>query len=735
MDFNENTQDLKRQIELRINSNNLDSTLKFINEVKEKNKDFLEADNYLAQAYIYHKDYVNAQKILQDSSYKNAKYYELLGEIAYKQNDYKYLEEIKREVDKFFPDTSSSKKVNLLYLLANNKYYDALEIIGSFSDEEFFEEKMEVYYRVNELDKLRKLARKTLLKQGNGPLGDIANKYLQLSKSKKIIEEDSKDSLEKSLNKLNALIGLGSVKREVQKIVSTIEYNKNRAAQGIVDDNKKSNHFAFYGNPGTGKTTVANLLGDIFKDLGILETNKVTVVGRSDLVAGYVGQTAALTKEKIDEAMGGILFIDEAYSLARGGENDFGSEAIDTLVKEMEDNRDKLIVVLAGYTDEMHELMKKNPGLKSRITNEIVFEDYNDDELLQIAEFTAKGSKYNLTENGKKAFMKRINEVKDNQFFANARSVRNIIEDAIKERALRIGRKSVSKEELTTLDAIDFRVDVTSLEEQDLDSCLVELNSLIGLSKVKQEVEEIKNTYIYNEKLKELGQKVASTSNHLIFTGNPGTGKTTVARILGKIYKNLGVVSSTNFVVADRSSLVGEYIGQTAPKTLDVIRKAYGGVLFIDEAYSLARGGENDFGKEAIDTLIKEMEDNRDKFVVIMAGYTKEMNDLINLNSGLRSRIKKIIEFEDYTEDEMIEIFESYVKNENRSIDEDARQIACQYLRDITRNKGKNFGNARNVRSFFERIKIKQASRIVLSGDHEILRIKKEDVIGAIEEI
>lgn len=489
------------------------------------------------------------------------------------------------------------------------------------------------------------------------------------------------------------------------------------------------------GGSGSGKTTVANLLGDIFKDLGILETNKVTVVGRSDLVAGYVGQTAALTKEKIDEAMGGILFIDEAYSLARGGENDFGSEAIDTLVKEMEDNRDKLIVVLAGYTDEMHELMKKNPGLKSRITNEIVFEDYNDDELLQIAEFTAKGSKYNLTENGKKAFMKRINEVKDNQFFANARSVRNIIEDAIKERALRIGRKSVSKEELTTLDAIDFRVDVTSLEEQDLDSCLVELNSLIGLSKVKQEVEEIKNTYIYNEKLKELGQKVASTSNHLIFTGNPGTGKTTVARILGKIYKNLGVVSSTNFVVADRSSLVGEYIGQTAPKTLDVIRKAYGGVLFIDEAYSLARGGENDFGKEAIDTLIKEMEDNRDKFVVIMAGYTKEMNDLINLNSGLRSRIKKIIEFEDYTEDEMIEIFESYVKNENRSIDEDARQIACQYLRDITRNKGKNFGNARNVRSFFERIKIKQASRIVLSADHEILRIKKEDVIGAIEEI
>lgn len=463
MDFNENTQDLKRKIELRIDSNNLDSTLKFINEVKEKNKDFLEADNYLAQAYIYHKDYVNAQKILQDSSYKNAKYYELLGEIAYKQNDYKYLEEIKREVDKFFPDTSSSKKVNLLYLLANNKYYDALEIIGSFSDEEFFEEKMEVYYRVNELDKLRKLARKTLLKQGNGPLGDIANKYLQLSKSKKIIEEDSKDSLEKSLNKLNALIGLGSVKREVQKIVSTIEYNKNRAAQGIVDDNKKSNHFAFYGNPGTGKTTVANLLGDIFKDLGILETNKVTVVGRSDLVAGYVGQTAALTKEKIDEAMGGILFIDEAYSLARGG--------------------------------------------------------------------------------------------------------------------------------------------------------------------------------------------------------------------------------------------------------------------------------ENDFGKEAIDTLIKEMEDNRDKFVVIMAGYTKEMNDLINLNSGLRSRIKKIIEFEDYTEDEMIEIFDSYVRNENRSIDEDARQIACQYLRNITRNKDKNFGNARNVRSFFERIKIKQASRVVLSADNEILRIKKEDVSGAIEEI
>ncbi len=224
-------------------------------------------------------------------------------------------------------------------------------------------------------------------------------------------------------------------------------------------------------------------------------------------------------------------------------------------------------------------------------------------------------------------------------------------------------------------------------------------------------------------------------SNHFAFYGNPGTGKTTVANLLGDIFKDLGILETNKVTVVGRSDLVAGYVGQTAALTKGKIDEAMGGILFIDEAYSLARGGENDFGSEAIDTLVKEMEDNRDKFVVIMAGYTKEMNDLINLNSGFRSRIKKIIEFEDYTEDEMIEIFDSYVRNENRSIDEDARQIACQYLRNITRNKDKNFGNARNVRSFFERIKIKQASRVVLSADNEILRIKKEDVSGAIEEI
>ncbi|HCW53630.1 MAG TPA: stage V sporulation protein K, partial [Clostridium sp.] len=434
------------------------------------------------------------------------------------------------------------------------------------------------------------------------------------SKTAEKIKEDFHKtlSLEEALNKLNSLTGLESVKKEVNKIVKYIKYEKNRnKILGLSNESIKSYHFAFLGNPGTGKTTVARLIGDIFYYLGILEKGQLVEVDRSDIVGKFIGETAKLTKKAINKAMGGILFIDEAYTLAKGGQdsNDYGKEAIEILLKAMEDNRGSFTVILAGYTKEMNNLMKLNPGLKSRINLEVNFEDYTDEELLDIGMNMAKEEKYEINEDGQKAFLEKLNIEKVDENFANARCARNIIEDAIREKAFRIGDDEVAVEELTTLSSEDFCVDLSFTAKENSEYYLNELDKLIGLENVKDVVKGILNTLEFNHKKKEMGIKTEDISLNMIFTGNPGTGKTTVARLIGKILKNMGILKKGHMIEVTRADLVGQYVGQTAIKTEEKIKEAYGGILFIDEAYSLNSGGQNDFGKEAIATLIKEMED------------------------------------------------------------------------------------------------------------------------------
>ena len=542
-------------------------------------------------------------------------------------------------------------------------------------------------------------------------------------------------SLEEALNKLNRLIGLGNVKEEIDRIVRLIKYAKNRNERLKIDKQfNLSYHFAFMGNPGTGKTTVARLIGDIFYYLGILEKGHVVEVDRSDIVGRFIGETAKLTKKAIDKAMGGILFIDEAYSLAKGGENsnDYGKEAIETLLKAMEDNRGKFTVIFAGYTREMRKLINLNPGLQSRINLMIKFDDYNEEELCSIAESIAGEEYYSLSEDGEKAFIQRINNEKVDENFANARAVRNIIEEAIREKAFRTGDDDVSEEEFTTLTSEDFGVDLSFTARESVKEYVEELESLVGLEDVKKLIKDILNTLELLHKKKEMGIQCEDISLNMIFSGNPGTGKTTVARIMGRILKAMGILKKGHMVEVTRSDLVGQYVGQTGPKTLEKIKQAYGGILFIDEAYSLNSGCENDFGSEAISALIKEMEDNRDKLIVIMAGYTKEMKELLNLNPGLESRIKFNIEFSDYDGDELFKIFKSLCIKEKYKISHNAYKKLKEDFEEISHNKGRNFGNGRLVRKYFENVKMKQATRIIeenIDDKEEILKITKEDIL------
>ncbi len=277
--------------------------------------------------------------------------------------------------------------------------------------------------------------------------------------SENSVPEEPEESLEELLDKLNALIGLAGVKSEVTSLINMLKIKKIRESRGMETANV-SKHLVFLGNPGTGKTTVARLLSKIYKQLGVLEKGQLVEVDRAGLVAGYVGQTALKTKEKIDEAMGGILFIDEAYTLAKGG-NDFGQEAIDTILKAMEDNRENFVVVVAGYPEPMDQFLESNPGLKSRFNKNIMFEDYSEEELFSIFEAFCRPYGMRLNGDAEDCLKKYLNWLVQNKTenFANGREMRNLFEGALSNQANRLADNSaITDEELNEIRVEDFPV-------------------------------------------------------------------------------------------------------------------------------------------------------------------------------------------------------------------------------------------------------------------------------------
>lgn len=557
---------------------------------------------------------------------------------------------------------------------------------------------------------------------------------------------DHHATFEEVMEKLDALIGLKQIKQKVRDHANYIQFLQLREEKGFVENEEVNVHSVFIGNPGTGKTTVASMMGLLYRKMGLLSKGHVHSADRVDLVGEYIGQTAPKVKEAIEKARGGVLFIDEAYALARSNDDskDFGREVIEILVKEMSNGKGDLAVIVAGYPKEMEHFLDSNPGLKSRFKLKFEFSDYLPQELSQIADFACEFKKVSPTLEAKK----KLDDIILNAYrtrdrsFGNARFVHDLIEQAKINLGLRVmasdeprqlSNEDISVIELEDVDKIkiapskelpDIPIDHPLLEE-----AMAELNEMIGMTKVKNQIREMVDLVRFYQST---GKNVLNNFFlHTVFIGNPGTGKTTVARILTKIYKALGVLERGHMVETDRQGLVAGFVGQTAIKTAEKIDEAMGGVLFIDEAYALTStggGAHGDFGNEAIQTLLKRMEDGRGQFFIFVAGYPDNMEGFLKANPGLNSRFDKHLKFEDYSPEELLEIALLMLEKEKFTITKEAAEYLADYLRFLHQYRDKYFGNARTVRNVVTEIIKNQNLRLAGLSD----RMLKKEIVELI---
>ena len=527
--------------------------------------------------------------------------------------------------------------------------------------------------------------------------------------------------LEKALEKLDKLVGVPEVKAKVKEIMKYLEYQRKIGEEQNINCN-----MILKGNVGTGKTTVTKIMAEILQAMGVIRTNKVIEVTGKDLIGSHLGETAPKTGKIVKNAIDGILVIDEANTIMTSkGNADFPLEAVTTLCDNMDRYKERLVVILAGDTKEMSTFLSKYTGLSSRMGFEIGFDDFSSDELTEIfkEKLTEKG--YTIQEDALKRVSKNIERAKIARNFGNARYVDNLFEKLILAHAcseqLDENLKKIIVKDVENVESSNINRD------KSIDDILKELNSLIGLADIKKVIDGFVSVLEFNKKL----NRKTDFNMHMIFKGNAGTGKTTVARLIANIYYSLGYINKNKVVEVQSQDLIAEWLGQTGPKTQAVIESALDGVLFIDEAYSLMehRGSNASYTAEAIATLLKAMEDYKGRLIVIFAGYTEEMMQFRDLNPGLKSRIGFELTFTDYTVEELVQIFEKKVHDQELEVDKKALNKVRNILEEA--KKVENFGNGRFVDNMVQKVIIEHAKRLRDENNLDILRLITEEDISS----
>ena len=547
-----------------------------------------------------------------------------------------------------------------------------------------------------------------------------------------------------ALEELDELVGLEDIKNRIHELSAWMKLNLQREET----QNKHTFHptlnFVFSGNPGTGKTTVARLMGEILHEIGFLRKGHLIEVNGLDLIADHLGGTAQKTNQVIDQALDGVLFIDEAYSLTSSDQQDFGKEAITTLLARMENDRHRLVVIVAGYPIHMIDFLKSNPGLSRRfpVDNIFNFPDFNPDELWEIFNQMAASRGLHISLDDKEQFTQTVFSIPNsgNQHFSNAGEIRNLVDALDRKRAARVIQKNLSHSEpLRVMDIPEKYWNKRPVTFETIEELLLELNQLVGLGEVKRYFTRlVRQIQLENLLSESTPLRQEFPIRNLILSGNPGTGKTTVARLIGKLFKSLGLLRKGHCVEVSRADLVAGYVGQTAIKTQKKFQEALDGVLFVDEAYALTRGHNDPFGLEAVDTLVKMTDQYQQRILIIAAGYPHEMRTFIDSNPGLKSRFESPIHFMDFNLDELNAIFKDIANQEGFFLAAELDENLKNYFGSVKNLQGKNFGNARTIQQIFQTMKGNLAERVFSQMDlntrsdqinlEEIKAFKLEDI-------
>ncbi len=567
------------------------------------------------------------------------------------------------------------------------------------------------------------------LKNTSDSYENLPDKKITVQNSilEKIEKKTSEQPLPLLLSKeLDDFIGLKSLKQTLTDFVTYLNFIKERKNKGIDTNENLIPHCIFLGSPGTGKTSIARVLGKFFKSIGLLENGHVIEVDRSALVGEYIGSTAQKTEQVINQALGGILFIDEAYSLKPSNTSkDFGQEAIDIILKRMEDYNGKFVVIAAGYPSLMNQFINSNPGLKSRFTHTFNFEDYSSEELAEIFKKFAAKEKYNLTDDAYSKLILLLDNVvsRADENFGNARLVRNIFNETkiqLSKRYQLLPYDERNYSSLSTIISEDIFKAFQSLNNKKtsdnfndkVEKYLSEINSLVGLEEVKSGILKLLSSIKIDALKKYQGIDSYSKNLNSVFIAERGLGTSTIANYLGKIFKELNLLSNSQVVEIDNSFFDQLNNIDTYLLIDKLFQENDGKIILVNDAVNTLKT-KNDFSDSLLQYFLKKLYLNQKRVVVILCGSEVEINELFQNVPVIESQFPNIFRFQEHSNRQLLEIGWKISKKKNYILDEGAWQILYEIICKMRSDRSKVFFNAKTINDILNQAILLQEKRIL----------------------